>query len=227
MKNNISFLAFIILLMSVSSDLQRKYIRSGDYDIVCYVSLKKTGNYNEGREYYWFKTGEIHNSVSSAGGLVLHDKYEKFYRSKQLAERGIFDYGLKDGEWRTWYENGYLESICKWNNGQKNGVFLSYGEDGTLVLSGNYKKDEKIKTWINHKLKDTVFYKGDSIYGVKPKSILNGLFNRIFKKKDSTEKAQAKLERQMKRSADSIKRAIRKQKRQEAQEIKDSSKKKE
>jgi hypothetical protein len=208
MKKLVLILIGVILFLSVSSDVQRKQIRSGDYDIVCYVSLKEIKNYTEGRAYYWFKTGEIHNSISQAGGLVLHEGYEKFFRSKQLAEKGNFDYGLKDGEWRTWYENGNVQSITDWKNGQKNGLFLQYDGSGTLVVSGNYNKNKKAKTWINHKLKDTVYHKGDSIYMAKPKS--NNLFTHLFVKRDSTEKAQIKLERQLKKKSDSIEKIKRK-----------------
>ena len=49
--------------------------------------------------YYWFKSGEIHQSISSSGGFVLHKNYLKYFKSNQLAEEGAFSYGLKDGEW--------------------------------------------------------------------------------------------------------------------------------
>nr|WP_321234610.1 hypothetical protein [uncultured Psychroserpens sp.] len=223
MKKVALILIVATLFMSVTSDVQRKYIRSGDYDIVCHVSLKAIKNYTEGIEYYWFKSGEIHNSVSQSGGFLLHDSYEKFYRSKQLAEKGNFDYGLKDDEWRTWYENGNIATITKWRNGQKNGMFLEYDSNGTLVLSGYYSKNEKAKTWINHRLKDTVYFKGDSTYTVKPKSKINGFFSRVFKKRDSTEKAQRKLDRQLKRTNDSIKRAQRQVEKEAAKANKDAS----
>ncbi|MCK8480935.1 toxin-antitoxin system YwqK family antitoxin [Psychroserpens algicola] len=214
MKKLVLIIMGVTLFLSVNSDVQRKQIRSGDYDIVCYVALKEIKHFIEGREYFWFKTGEIHNSISQSGGLVLHNEYEKFYRSRQLAEKGNFDYGLKDGEWRTWHENGNIQSISTWKNGQKNGLFLSYDEDGTKIQSGTYNNNEKTKLWINHKLKDTVYYKGDSAFSAKPKSKLKGFFNRIFKKRDSTERAQRKLELQLKRRTDSIERIQRKQERQ-------------
>ena len=210
--------------MSVNSDVQRKYIRSGDYDIVCHVALKTISDFTEGRNYYWFKTGEIHQSVSQAGGLVLHEQYQKFYRSKQLAESGHFNYGLKNGEWRTWYENGNIESIYKYKNGHKNGYFMHYDSDGVLTLSGNYSHNRKSKTWINHKLKDTTYYKGDSTYTVKPKSKLDNLFSRVFKKRDSTEKAERKRERQLKRKNDSIKKLQRKRQKEAAKQLASKSK---
>lgn len=208
----------VVLFMSVSSDTQRKFIRDGDYDIVCHVALKQVNNYQNGRLYYWFKTGEIHTSISNAGGLVLHEEYSKFYRSKQLAEKGNFNYGLKDGEWRNWYENGGLKSIIDWKKGLKNGVYISYDQEGRLVESGIYSNHKKSNMWVNHKLKDTTYYKGDSAYATKPVSKVNGFLNKLFRKRDSTEKAQIKFDRQLKKEADSISRAQRKKEKQDAKE---------
>lgn len=198
------------LLLSVTSDLQKKYIRSGDYDIECYVSLEKLKHFADGRIYYWYKTGDIHQSRSQVGGYVLHDAYSKYYKSKQLAEKGAFDYGLKNGEWRTWHENGNPNTIIEWKKGRRNGLYVKYEENGALLQSGYYSNNKKAKTWINYRSKDTIFYQGDSSYVTKPKARLGKYFERTFKKRDSTEKAKIKLKRQLKRKADSIKRAQRK-----------------
>ncbi len=206
------------MLLSVSSEMQRKYIRAGDFDIVCHVALKQVNNYQNGKLYYWFKTGEIHTSISNAGGLVLHEDYSKFYRSKQLAEKGDFNYGLKDGEWRSWYENGSLKTIIDWKSGLKHGVYISYDQEGELKESGTYTNHKKSRMWINHKLKDTTYYKGDSAYATKPVSKVNGFFSKLFRKRDSTEKAQIKFDRQLKRKADSTSRIQRKKEKQDAKE---------
>ena len=219
MKKTITIL-LCLLLVSVSSDLQKKYIRSGDYDIECYVSLEKLKHFADGRVYYWYKTGDIHQSRSRVGGYVLHDTYTKYYKSKQLAEQGSFDFGLKDGEWRTWYENGNPNTILQWKKGRKHGIYIKYEENGALVQSGFYSNNKKSKTWINYKQKDTVYYQGDSSYVTKPKTRLGKYFERTFKKRDSAEKAQRRLKRQQKRKADSIKRVQRKLERQQKKEAK-------
>ena len=210
-----------LFLVSVSSELQKKYIRSGDYDIECYVSLEKLKHFAEGRMYYWYKTGEIHQSRSQAGGYVLHEDYTKYYKSKQLAEKGTFDYGLKHGEWRTWYDNGNPNTIIQWKQGRKNGLYVEYEENGALAQSGYYNNNRKSRTWINHITKDTVYYRGDSSYVAKPKTRVGRFFDRNFKKRDSAEKAQRRLKKQQKRIADSIKRAQRKLERQQKRAAKD------
>jgi len=205
----ISALLVFFLLLSFKSNLQKKIIREGRFDIECYVYLKKVKDFDSNKEYFWFKAGSIHNSVANAGGLVLHKKYTKHYRSNQLAEQGEFNYGLKDGLWQEWYENGNLKSSTEWESGFKECKYNFYDENGSLILSGKYRQSKKINTWINHKIKDTIFYKKDSAYSVKPKSKLGNLFDKIFKSKDSLNRAQQKLERKSKRKQDSINRSSR------------------
>ena len=214
-----------LFLVSASSDLQKKYIRSGDYDIECYVSINKLKHYAEGRIYYWYKAGDIHQSRSRTGGDVLHNTYTKYYKSKQLAEQGVFDYGLKDGDWRTWYENGNPKTIIQWKKGRKQGTYVKYKENGALEQTGFYKANKKVKTWINHISKDTVFYKGDSSYVAKPKTRLKKFLERTFRKRDSLEKLERQLKRQEKRKADSLKRITRRLERQKNKSTKNTKNK--
>ncbi|MEO1033759.1 MAG: hypothetical protein AAFX55_20420 [Bacteroidota bacterium] len=205
----------LFFFLSLSSDLQRKRIRQGDFDIECYVYTKTLEGFNKKKEYYWFKSGEVHSSYANAGGLLLHDEFKKFYRSKQLAQHGFFNYGLKNGTWRDWYENGKVKSVTNWNNGYKSGKYYQYDQSGALILSGTFRRGIKANQWINHKTADTTYYKNDSVYSEKPQSKTSKFLNNIFRKRDSTEIAQRQLERTEKRRQDSIKRASRILKRQQ------------
>jgi len=224
MNKLITILGTLILCLSVSSDIQRKRLRQGDYDIECYVYVKKLEQYNKKKEYFWFKSGEIHNSFAAAGGLVLHDTYKKYYKSKQLAEHGHFNYGLKNGEWRDWYENGKLKTVTNWSNGYKSGYHAEYNQDGSIEVLGSYRRNIKSNRWINYKTADTTYYKNDSIYSEKPKTKTSKFFSKLFKKRDSVEVAKKRMERLNRRKQDSIARASNKLKRQ-AKRKQDSIKK--
>jgi hypothetical protein len=215
MNKLIAILGTIIFFLSVNSDIQRKRIRQGDFDIECYVYLKTPESFNKKKEYYWFKSGEVHNSYANAGGLILHNEYKKYYRSKQLAEHGFFNYGLKNGKWKDWYENGKIRSVTNWNNGYKSGKYYQYDESGKLLITGTFRKGIKSSMWINHKSADTTYYKNDSIYTEKPKSKASKLFGKIFKKRDSVEVAEKKKERIERRRQDSIKRSLKRLERKE------------
>lgn len=206
MKKNIILLFLCIICISFTSDLQKKVIREKGFDIECYVSLKKQTKLRENKLYYWFKAGKIHNSMSNSGGFVLHDQYSKYFKSNQLAEQGKFDYGLKTGTWRTWYENGKIKHIENWRKGYKEGVFKVYDSLGEITLEGVYKNNLKYGQWLDYVKKDTIYYKKDSIFSEKPKSFIQ----RKLRKKDSLEKVQIKLDRINRRKADSIKRQIKK-----------------
>lgn len=205
----------LILFVSLNSDTQRKRIRQGDYDIVCYVYIEPLEKFNKKKEYFWFKSGEVHNSFAQAGGLVLHEDYKKYYRSKQLAEHGRFYYGLKDGEWRDWYENGKLKTVTNWANGYKSGYYAKYDENGNIETLGTYKKNRKANRWINYKTADTTYFKNDSIYSEKPESKTSKFFSRLFEKRDSLKVAKKRMERLERRQQDSIKRDLKRKERQE------------
>ncbi len=224
MKKILILFSLVLLLFSFTSDLQKKVIRDGEFDIVCYVSLKELNKFSDGKEYFWFKSSEIHNSISKVGGLPLHDEFNKFYRSKQLAESGTFNYGLKDGKWKSWYINGKLKTEVNWSNGYKDGQYLEYDKEGQIEISGTFRKNEKRSAWINHKQKDTTYFKGDSIYTTKPNSKLNTFFKRIIKRKDSTERTQIKKERIARKLNDSIER-VKKKKSKKLKKHNDSIKK--
>lgn len=210
-KNTLALLSLTVLLLSITSDIQKKIIRDGEFDIICYVSLKEIKKFSNDKKYFWFKNSQVHNSVSKVGGLALHDEFNKFYRTKQLAESGTFNYGLKEGQWKSWHVNGNIKTKIDWTDGYKNGKYLEYNKDGALIISGTYKNNEKRNTWINHKEKDTTYFKGDSIYTSKPKSKLNVFFNKIVKRKDSITRATRKKEKTLKKINDSIHRVKRKE----------------
>ncbi len=179
----------LFICLAFSSDLQKKIVRQGAFDIECYIALKEINTFNTNKIYYWYKSGEIHQSQSNIGGNVLHNTFIKYYRSNQLAEKGDFNYGLKTDVWKSWHENGQLKLQEYWNNGYKDGDVTKYDVDGNLILKGKYKNNLKVGQWINYKTKDTTYYKNNSKLEEKPTNFLQ----RFLRKKDSLEKVQIKL----------------------------------
>ena len=202
MKKYSIILFSVVLCLAFTTDLQKRMVREKGFDIECYISLKKLKSYDSDKTYYWFKSGGIHHSLSNTAGDVLHDTYLKYYRSNQIAEQGIFNYGLKTGVWSDWNEAGQLMMQEQWDNGYKHGKSVSFDSDGNLKLKGTYKNDIKVGRWINYTTKDTVYYKKDAVFKEKPQ----GLITRILRKKDSIEKVQIKRDRFVKKRTDSINR---------------------
>lgn len=187
MKNVFLILSILFLLVSFSSpDIQKKIIRQNGYDIECYVFLKEITSFDDQKIYYWFRNSEVHHSVSKAGGLVLHEEFKKYYRSNQLAEAGLFKYGLKEGEWRSWYRNGDLKTYTEWWDGLKHGDFVAYDSLGNILTKGYYKRGNRHGEWIDYIKQDTLNYKRGTIQIEKPDSLQKpGFFKRLFSKRDS------------------------------------------
>jgi len=164
------YFKYVILLCSLfvffsflNEKVQKKVIRNKEFDIHFFISLesKKT---TQDKFYYWYKSGNINRSFGDSGGELLHLEYIKYYNTNQLAEKGNFNYGLKQGLWRSWHRNGVLKESLKWKYGEKNGDFLSYNDHGEIVISGKFKNNLKIGVWVNLLEKDTTRYKKGKAY---------------------------------------------------------------
>ncbi len=198
MLKSLSLISFSFLLLLFSNvapsdnEVQKKVLRSGQYDIECYVSLKEGPSFKEDKLYHWFKSGEIHTSRYGAGGPVLHKTYSKFHKSNQLVEQGDFFYGLKDGVWKTWSRDGQLKKTLEWHKGEKSGDFVSYDSSGNIIEKGRFRKNQKIGTWVNLKTKDTIVYKKGEVFVKEEKPKKEGFFKRLFKKKEGKDKKKKK-----------------------------------
>ena len=183
-----------------------------DYDYHIYMKDKSI-KYEDTLTYFWFKSQKIHSSQGNAGGKVLHGDYLAYYKNGQLAMRGQFEKGLKEGEWKEWREDGSIKRICTYSNGSLHGDFCEFDETGNTVHDGVYKKgiekekgsesknvDEKEKEEIEEEgFFKRIFKKeeknddseldGEPVEA--PEEVTNGekqgFFKSIFKKKEITE----------------------------------------
>lgn len=164
---------------------QKRIINTQDFDYEFYVSSEKIKKPTREKTYFWYKTGEIHQSTADIGGAVLVDSYLKYYKSKQLAEKGAFDKGLKDGVWKSWYANGNLSTVEKWQKGFRHGDFIAYAENGEKKVEGRYRNHKKHGKWIDYVLQDTLVYKHGILVPEKQKDTVKRepFLKRIFKRK--------------------------------------------
>lgn len=183
-----------LLMLSFQEPRLKKKISDKEFRYEFFVT-DKAPEVKEGRTYFWFKAGSIHQSEYGISGELLDDVFEKFYLSNQLAEQGEFRKGLRVGVWKTWHSNGTMKSYEYWDNGLKRGMSFLYDEQGHLILKGRYKSDKKHGRWIDYKTTDTLEYKLGNVVVAKPKKVKEakegdqvkkGFFKRLFGKKDST-----------------------------------------
>jgi len=171
---------FLLLSSFYGDTVQRKIIRDGSYDYVIYVSVDKSIKINNLKTYFWYRSGKINNSIGGVSGNVLHKEFNKYYSNKQLAEQGFFNYGLKDGTWKSWYNTGAIRSVISYRKGVAQGTYYTYNPSGTIKIKGHYSNGKKSGTWITYDtINDTIHYKKGEIHIKKEKDTLKPSF---FKK---------------------------------------------
>ncbi len=118
--------------------------------------------------------------VSGKGAFTLNSKNEKlltgpwefYYTSNgRLKSKGTFDTeGLRQGEWRYYYENGIQKEISFYKNDKVTGKTSIWFDNGILYRTLTYEADEKNgeeTTWFyNGKLNSVIHYKADKKEGV-------------------------------------------------------------
>ncbi|MDY8138463.1 hypothetical protein [Aquimarina sp. 2201CG5-10] len=217
------FLTIFLLLGSISNignDVSKKIISDDEYNYTFYVSTKVKSDPQNHKKYYWFRSGEIHSSYGGVDGQVLHGLYKKTYRVNGLAEQGDFFYGVKDNAWKSWYENGKLSEVKNWQKGIMNGAYQKFSKSGELLVTGKYKNHKKHGVWIDHAIKDTLYFKkGEKVIkedkpeekdteNTDKKTIgtkIKSFFSNTFKKKSPEEKKKAEKEKEARKKQRELK----------------------
>ena len=63
-------------------------------------------------------------------------------------KRGNFKNGEREGTWVGYHENGQLWIKGYYKNNKREGTWVSYHENGQLRSRGNYKDGEREGTWV-------------------------------------------------------------------------------
>lgn len=94
---------------------------------------------NDRKNYHWHNKGQININKGGYSGELLHGEYLVFDKQKRMITQGTFEYGLLDGKWKYWYQNGNLKSVQTYQNGILHGEQMIYDNEGTLVTYNNFK----------------------------------------------------------------------------------------
>ncbi|MCX6242043.1 MAG: hypothetical protein NTX43_09585 [Bacteroidetes bacterium] len=70
-----------------------------------------------------------------------------FYENKQMQMDGEFNDGKRNGLWISWYMNGNKWSEGTFKNGKSEGKRVTYFENGKVRYEGDYKNDQRIGKW--------------------------------------------------------------------------------
>lgn len=177
MKKFLIFVSAIIFSINVSAQTQVKalYFRGnkitsdstiatsyGVYGIVgpdklcilktynLYDELTSTGSYKD-------ETLKVEH-----GDFVYYNDYRDFNyqnntsfflkdKTRYVSLKGRFEDGLRTGKWTTFYPTGNILMITTYLEGQKNGLFGYYENNGDVIQTGNYVMDKKDGEWFYNK----------------------------------------------------------------------------
>jgi antitoxin component YwqK of YwqJK toxin-antitoxin module len=79
-----------------------------------------------------------------------------YYPNKQKYVEANYKDGLKDGEWKSYREDGKLWSEHHYVKGKEDGAYKTYHENGKLQIDGHYKEGKESGTWIFYDKNGTV-----------------------------------------------------------------------
>jgi antitoxin component YwqK of YwqJK toxin-antitoxin module len=162
---------------------------------------EQSGSYNNGRPdgmwTWYYDTGEVlreeeyyqgvrdglYTEYSKTGDVLAHGQYsdgekngEWKLKSANNTEEGSYILGLKDGTWKSFYQNGKLRYKGDWVQGNPDGAHIYYYENGRIREERYYDSGLREKSWKKYSeegdLIITIAYRDDveiSINGVKIK----------------------------------------------------------
>lgn len=156
------FIWLILCGVGLSSCLNHQYLKkySGlnqsksivtDDAIITFHTTKKDVKTWKRREYTWFKTGKIYQTIGYYDGELLHGAYQEEHpERKGIATTGVYAKGKKKGSWTT-YNGGKVAGVEFYRFGQmyKSREFFTEGRRIT-----HYKRDKPVKSkeWIGDSL---------------------------------------------------------------------------
>lgn len=82
------------------------------------------------------------------GQDTLNRTEAEYHPNGQLFKKGPVVNGLRDGEWRAWYQDGTLWSIQNFKAGKKDGENRVWYETGVLRFEGGFKDDQRFGNWV-------------------------------------------------------------------------------
>lgn len=97
--------------------------------------------------WYWsWHQGSLIKRQGGYQGQLLHGAYSQSLRNGALLQEGSYDWGLPNGEWKTWSANGNLKAIETWKRGIRNGKVYYY-RSGRVFQRGSYRNGLKDGSW--------------------------------------------------------------------------------
>ncbi len=164
LKTNFLVLILFLLNASVASAQYKQYLKDESNPTIyingsngverIQVVDEKPKKILLDRTYYWYKSNSVLSTLGGIDGKMLHGNYTRFFLNNNLKEKGYYKQGLKEGEWKEWFNTGKLNKIAHWKKGLLWGTSIYYDEAGNVLKKETYTKGNlKIKKVAKNKTK--------------------------------------------------------------------------
>lgn len=157
---------FVCLLLTMASNVyadkydrqfekfKRKHhlqVKDSLYSYSFVAEAKSEVKPNLQKNYTWYYNNSLHTTKGNYSGKLLNGVYIKYYSlSHSMAEKGTYKYGLKNGTWYTWAEDGSILTYTEFKKGYRHGNYSEYADSSKLIHEGRFKKDLKTGTWFTY-----------------------------------------------------------------------------
>ncbi|MDR2868109.1 MAG: hypothetical protein LBV46_01020 [Bacteroidales bacterium] len=90
--------------------------------------------------------------IDEKTGKMTEEKVREvdYYDNGQKYVEGNYKAGLRDGEWKSYFKDGQIQSEVVYQNGEKEGNYTVYHENGKPYIKGQYKGGNCTGTWLFH-----------------------------------------------------------------------------
>lgn len=80
-------------------------------------------------------------------GKKVATKEVHYHANGVKSMEGPLQNGLRNGEWKSWYDDGALWSVGSFKNGKREGKGLVFHANGKKFIEGSYLSGERIGKW--------------------------------------------------------------------------------
>ena len=67
----------------------------------------------------------------------------EYFGSGSIKKEGIYQFGKKQGNWKTYYSNGSLRKKESFYNGKLNGRMIEWYQNGNKKIEGQFRKGKR------------------------------------------------------------------------------------
>lgn len=154
MRFCLTLLCLMICFLSVSQEptknfyLKKSLKQNGFQYQFTVLDEDKRGvwHYNKTKFYFWYKAQKVLSTQGGASGELINGDFVAYHENKQLAQKGTFCKGLKDGKWMYWRTDGTLIMIEFWKKGDPCGTKEIFNENGESVETIKHSRFSSTRT---------------------------------------------------------------------------------